>query len=146
MSGTGRALERSAARAVLAAAVLCSLALAARAEVRVESDAAGIRVTATNASLGEVLAALKARFPLRYGAIAVEREINGSIEGTLHRVVVRLLDGFDFVVSRSPEGVEIVRVAPRGTASFTPPARPGATEWKIPAAQAAAPAAAPPPR
>ena len=51
-------------------------------------------------------------------------------------MVVRLLDGFDFVVSRSPDGVEIMRVAPRGTASFTPQARPGATEWKIPSAQA----------
>jgi hypothetical protein len=130
----------------LALALLCALALPAHSEVRLESDASGIRLTATNAPLSEVLAALKAKFPLRYGAVAVEREINGTIEGTLHRVVVRLLDGFDFVVSRSPEGVEIVKLAPRGTASFTPPARRGVTEWKIPAAQAAAPAAAQPPR
>ncbi len=144
MSRTGRASQRPGARTLLALALACALGPPARAEMRVESDAAGIRLTATNAPLGEVLAALKAKFPLRYGAIAVEREINGTIEGTLHRVVVRLLDGFDFVVSRSPEGVEIVKLAPRGTASFTPPARRGATEWTIPAAQAAAPAVAAP--
>jgi hypothetical protein len=147
MSRRARAGKRLARRAALALALLCAPALPAHAEVRLESDETGIRLTATNAPLSEVLAALKAKFPLRYGAIAVEREINGTIEGTLHRVVVRLLDGFDFVVSRSPEGVEIMRVAPRGTASFTPPARPGATEWTIPAAQAAAArAAAQPPR
>jgi hypothetical protein len=147
MSRTGRRPERLAACAALALALLCALVPPARAEVLVQSDETGIRLTATNAPLGEVLAALKAKFPLRYGAIAVEREINGTIEGSLHRVVVRLLDGFDFVVSRSPEGVEIVKLAPRGTASFTPQVRPGVTEWKIPAAQAAAaPAAAQPPR
>ena len=147
MSRRGRASRRLAARAAPALALLCALALPARAEVQVESDEAGVRVTASNAPLGEVLAALKAKLPLRYGAIGVEREINGTISGTLHRVVVRLLDGFDFVVSRSPDGVEIMRVAPRGTANFSPQARPGASEWRIPSAQAsAAPAAVPPPR
>jgi hypothetical protein len=147
MSRRARAGQKLATRAAIALALLCALAPAARAEVRLESDAAGIRVTAINAPLGEVLAALKAKFPLRYTAIAVDREVNGTFEGTLHRVVVRLLDGFDSVVSRSPEGVEIVKVAPRGTANFMPQARPGATEWKIPAAQAAAGrAAAQPPR
>jgi len=142
MSRAGRTSGRLVTRAALALALLSAPAPPARADVLVESDETG-RLTATNAPLGEVLAALRAKFPLRYGAIAVEREINGTIEATtLHRVVVRLLDGFDFVVSRSPEGVEIVRVAPRGTANFTPPARPGATEWKIPAAQAAADRAA----
>jgi hypothetical protein len=147
----GDSASRWLARAPLALALLCALSMPAPAEVRVESDEAGIRVIASNAPLGEVLAALKAKFPLRYGTIAVDRDVTGTIEGTLHRVVVRLLDGFDFVVSRSPEGVEIMKVAPRGTASFTPPARRGATEWKIPSAQAAAaqadaPAAAPPAR
>jgi hypothetical protein len=132
------------ARAGLALAPVGALAPPVRAELRVESDAAGIRVTATNAPLGEVLAALKAKFPLRYGDIAVDRDVTGTIEGTLHRVVVRLLDGFDFVVSRSGDGVEIVKVAPCGTASFTPPARRGATERTIPAEQAAARAAAGP--
>src|SRR5437868_745806 len=103
----GEPAAELAARALMVLALLCALAPPARAEVRLESGEAGIRLTATNAPLAEVLAALKEKFPLRYGAIAVEREINGTIEGPLHRVVARLLDGFDFVVSRSPEGVEI---------------------------------------
>jgi hypothetical protein len=128
---------RAAARAVLAAVVLCALAPPAQAEVRIEGDETNLTITVDQASLGEVLGTLKARFRLRHGSLGVERPITGTYSGTLHRVVVRLLDGFDFVVSRSPDGVEIMTVAPRGAASFTPQARRGVTEWRIPSAQAA---------
>jgi hypothetical protein len=131
------------ARALFALAWLCALALPARAEVRITGDETNLTVTAEQASLGEVLAALKAKFRLRYGAIGLERQVTGSYSGSLHRVVVRLLDGFDSVVSRSADGVEIVTVAPRGTASFTPQARRGVTEWRIPSAQAATQAVPP---
>ena len=125
-------------RAVVALALMGAAVNAARAEVRIEGDEANLRITADKATLGEVLAALKAKFPVRYGAINVDRQINGTISGSLHRVVVRLLDGFDSVVSRTANGVEIIQLAPRGMANAVPQARPGATLWQTPPPQAMA--------
>ena len=81
-------------------------------------------MTADKAPLGEVLAALKSKFRLRYDeSLRVDREVTGTLNGTLHRVVVRLLDGYDFVVKRSAaDGVEIIRVAEPGRAHTASPA------------------------
>ena len=108
-------------------------ATVARADVLVEGDEAAVRIVARQASVAEVFAALQSKFRFRYNlAVSPERQINGTIAGPLHRVVARLLDGYDFVVKRAPDGVEVVRVAPRGTASWTPQARPGVTVWQTP--------------
>jgi hypothetical protein len=98
------------------------------------------RLVARQATVGEVFAALKSNFRFRY-SLAVEPEllVNGTISGPLHRVVARLLDGYDFVVKRAPDGVEVVRVSPRGTADWKPSARPGVTVWQVPSAQAMVP-------
>lgn len=121
-----------------ALALLC--AGACRAEVRIEGDEASLRVVTNQATLAEVLSALKAKFRLHYGmAIDSSRQINGTVSGSLHRVVAQLLNGHDFVMRRGTDGVEIVQLAPRGTANYAPQARPGATVWQTPAAQAMAP-------
>ena len=86
----------------------------------------------------------KSKFRFRYSlAVSPERQVSGTISGPLHRVVARLLDGYDYVVKRAPDGVEVVRVAPRGTASWTPGVRPGVTVWQTPSAQAMRPAPSP---
>ena len=134
--GRGRARVRLAACVALA----CGAATA-RADVLVDGDEAAIRIVARQASVAEVFAALQSKFRFRYRlAVSPERRINGTITGPLHGVVARLLDGYDFVVKRAPDGVEVVRVAPRGTASWTPQARPGVTVWQTPSAQAMRPA------
>ena len=84
----------------------------------------------TRRRYGDVLAALKAKFRLRYRAIDSDRQVSGTISGTLHRVVVRLLDGHDFVVQRSADGVEIIQIAPRGGATALRVGRPIAPVWR----------------
>ena len=126
--------------AVSGALVLACGAATARADVLVEGDEAAVRIVARQASVAEVFAALQSRFRFRYRlAVNPERPVNGTITGPLHGVAARLLDGYDFVVKRAPDGVEVVRVAPRGTASWTPQARPGVTVWQTPSAQAMRP-------
>lgn len=125
-------------RSVLAAALMCAATVSARAEVRVEGDEARVRVVADKEPLADVLAALKAKFRLSFAAVTVERQVTGTYSGTLHQVVVRLLDGFDFVVGRSGEGVEIIQVAPRGMANATRQGSPGVTRWDVPNPQAMA--------
>ena len=125
------------ARALVALALVLMVSTA-RAQVRIEGEEARVRLTADKAPLADVLAALKAKFRLSYASVTVERQITGTYSGTLHQVVVRLLDGFDFVVGRSGEGVEIVQVAPRGMATATRQGNPGVTRWDVPNPQAMA--------
>ena len=127
--------------AYLALVLACGGAATACADVLVEGDEAAVRIVARQASVAEVFAALQSKLRFRYRlAVSPERQVNGTITGPLHSVVARLLDGYDFVVKRAPDGVEVVRVAPRGTASWAPTARPGVTLWQTPSAQAMRPA------
>jgi hypothetical protein len=130
-----------AARRWTACAALSGLLCAtAHADVQVEGEEAAVRIVARQASVAEVFAALKAKFRFRYNlAVGPQRQVSATLSGPLHQVVARLLDGYDFVVKRAPDGVEVVRVAPRGTATWTPQARPGVTPWQVPAAQAMRP-------
>lgn len=116
--------------AVVALVLLCAFADASRAELRIDGDEAALRVIADQAPIGDVLAALKAKFRLRYRTVDSDRQVTGTISGTLHRVVVRLLDGHDFVVQRSAEGVEILQVAPRGGVRALRSGRSVAPVWR----------------
>lgn len=116
--------------AAIAFGLLSAFPGTARAELRIEGDETALRVVADDAPVTDVLAALKAKFRLRYRAIESDRHVSGTISGTLHRVVVRLLDGHDFVVQRSPDGVEIVQIAPRGGATALRVGRPIAPVWR----------------
>lgn len=126
-------------RAVLALGLMCVLAGPSRAELRIEGDETAVRIVADHAPVTEVLAALKDKFRLRYRPITVDKHVSGTISGTLHRVVVRLLDGHDFVVQRSAEGVEIIQIAARGEAKALRLGRPIAPVWRTSLKQASGP-------
>src|SRR3954469_22183043 len=88
---------------VLVAAVLLAGSLHAQsvcADVRVTGAPEAIRLEAHDAPGREVLAALNASFGLRYrGDAGVDRRISGTYQGSLARVVRRLLDGYDFIMA-----------------------------------------------
>jgi hypothetical protein len=68
-----------------------------------------LRVEARNTSVQEVLAALGTKFGLRYRNITMlDRRINGTYEGSLHRVVTRLLDGTSYVMSIGDGYIEVI--------------------------------------
>ena len=115
---------------VIALGLLCARPDASRAELRIEGDETALRVIADQAPVSEILEALRAKFRLRYRAVDSDRHVTGTISGTLHRVVVRLLDGHDFVVQRSAQGVEILQLAPRGGATGQRLGRPIAPVWR----------------
>jgi hypothetical protein len=87
---------------VLSAAVFLAGSLHAqsvRADVRVTGPPEAIRLEAHDAPVQEILAALNASFGLRYRGVAgLDRRISGTYQGSLPRVVRRLLDGYDFIV------------------------------------------------
>jgi hypothetical protein len=71
-----------------------------------------VMVEAHDSSVQEVLAALGAKFGLRYRNItALDRRIDGTYGGSLHRVVTRLLDGSSYVMSTGGGHIEVILVS-----------------------------------
>jgi len=95
---------------------------AARAEVRIAGGTEIVHVDARDASLEEVLSALRTRFGLQYrGPPLTDRRITGAYEGTLRQVVRRLLEGYDFVLKTQSDTLEVVVVGgAAGEARATP--------------------------
>jgi hypothetical protein len=110
---------------LLPAAVLPKSAFA---EVRVSGTGQAVRLETHDATVGEALSALGATLGLRYSAtsLALNRRVSGVYVGTLGHVVSRLLEGNNFVLKTSPQGLEVVAILDSGaTALQSPNAVPG---------------------
>jgi hypothetical protein len=118
-------LRRSRRAAVLLLALgVCGAAGAARAGVVVEGTPASVRVTADQAAISEVLSAVAANFNAKYrSAIPLDAPAGPSYAGSLPQVIARLLDGYNYMVKRDAESIEIVVFGRRGEVTIPPPAR-----------------------
>jgi hypothetical protein len=108
--------------ATLAVALLVCLSAAARAQIRVEGRADAVRMEVVDATLGDVLGALQARFGLRYrsnGALDAVR--TAKLHAPLRRVVARLLEGYDFVITVTPAGIDVLILQQSAVASVVIP-------------------------
>src|SRR5947199_5404579 len=78
-----------------------------------------VRVEATNATVGELLSGLRAKFGLSYrSGKSLDETIDGTYAGSLTSVVRRLLANYDYVLSRRSDGekdVLVVVVWEKGT-------------------------------
>ncbi len=71
-----------------------------------KSDA--VTLTAEDAPIGEVLAALSSKFGLIYTPTpGLNHTVGGSYSGPLQDVLTRVLDGCDYVVSYSSDQIEL---------------------------------------
>jgi hypothetical protein len=94
----------------------------AHAEVRVTEQANSIRLETQNAALSDVLTALGATYTLPKGGMTeAERPFNGTYTGTARELIFRVLDGYDFIVSRSNGKFDVVIY---GVSGKTPNAAP----------------------
>lgn len=112
--------------AVLATALLMTAQLSVaptRAEVIVEGSGDALRVQARDSSVADVLAALNASFGLRYPPTAnLDRPVSHTFSGSLQQVIARLLEQYDYVLTRSPAGeVEIIWIKQRGNSGVGAP-------------------------
>jgi hypothetical protein len=81
-------------------------AVAAKVEIKGPADA--MQLSAEDAPLSEVLAAMAARFNLTYEpAPELDRQVDGTYSGTVQQVLVRILDGYDYVTNFSSNGIEL---------------------------------------
>jgi hypothetical protein len=105
-SGSRFSLPRT---GLLALALLACHSLPAPAQVKVEGPADAVRIEATNAPLRDVLGALQARFGLRYRSNdTLDAGRTANLRAPLRRVLARLLEGYDFVITVTPAGIDVL--------------------------------------
>jgi hypothetical protein len=104
MIGQSRALVTA-----IASAMLLFSAGAALAQVQVDGKPDAVHVEARDVPLQEVLAALHDRFGLQYRSDdTLETRKTGVFDGPLQRVTARILDGYDFAMKITPEGIDVL--------------------------------------
>ena len=98
-------------------AALCALIAAstpARAEFQIEGGPENVRLEASQASMEEVFSALSAVYGIEITAAAVpDQTVTGIYAGALPRVISQLLGRYDFVLSVSPEKIDIAFLGAR---------------------------------
>lgn len=105
----------------LVAALSIAVAPHALAEVSAQGSPEAAHVEVKNASLEEVLRALHDAYGLAYRSdVALDARINGTYEGPLSQVIARLLDGMNYVSTRSGNNFRIVIVAGAGSQPIPP--------------------------
>jgi hypothetical protein len=119
-------LRRLLALAITAGALLAGPGNAAQAQVSVEGRPDAVHIEAREATLREVFDALQTKFGLRYRTDdALETPKTGIFDGSLPRVTARILDGYDFAMKVTPQGIEVLvlrqnQVDGKTVASATP--------------------------
>ena len=102
-------LRRLLAFAIVSGTLLAVSGNAARAQVRVDGSSDAVHVEARDVPLQDVLAALHAKFNLYYRTDdALETRKTGIFDGPLQRVLARILDGYDFAMKVTPQGIEVL--------------------------------------
>jgi hypothetical protein len=77
--------------------------------VQVEGKPETVHLEVNDASLKEVLAALRDRYHLSYrsdDALAVRK--TGVFDGPLLRVAARVLEGYDYAMTITPQGIDVL--------------------------------------
>jgi len=107
----------------LATALTCGLATIACAEVHVEGNPVAVRVTTSQDAIADVLSAFAATFNVQYRtAIPLDAAASKSYSGSFGQVISRLLDGYNYVIKKDQETIEIVVFGRRGEVAI--PAQP----------------------
>ena len=96
----------------------------AQAETRIDGTVDSVRIEMDHASVQEVLTALGTAYDLRFRSTApLDRNITGSLQGSLPRVIGRLLEHYDYVVKSGNGTIEVLVLA-RQPAQQAQPAAP----------------------
>src|SRR5580704_15042215 len=129
------ALRRSfVAAALVAGSAAPSTAMAA---AQVSGSPQNVSVDAQNSSLKDILSALGKQFNIHYQSTAnLDKQLSGTYEGTLRRVVARLLEGYNFIITSNQDMIEVTVL---GTQSLQTGGAPSPITGSNAAAQSAQP-------
>jgi hypothetical protein len=93
----------------IAAGALAASGNAAHAQVRVDGQPDAVHIEARDVPLREVFDALQAKFNLRYRTNdLLDTRMTGTFSGPLQRVAARILDGYDFAMKITPQGIDVL--------------------------------------
>lgn len=102
-------LRRLLGTALTSGVLLAAGGNAALSQVQVGGQADAVHIEARDATLREVLDALQANFNLGYRSNDVlDTRMTGTFDGPLRRVAARILDGYDFAMKITPQGIDIL--------------------------------------
>jgi hypothetical protein len=122
-------------RAAFACACLVLVPATARAEFQIEGGVTDVRLEATQAPMEEVFSALSAVYGVEITATSVpDQTVTGIYSGPLQRVISQLLGRYDFVLSVSPEKIDIAFLGVRAGGAQLKVAQGG--RFRVPAAGA----------
>ena len=117
-SSVGSCAKLALTRAAAIGVVLGALVQPTSAAIEVRGQADALQLRAENASIIEVLKALAVTFKLNYKvAPNSNRVISGLYAGSLHQVLSRILDGNDYIVNVSGNGIEVIVLGASGAAA-----------------------------
>lgn len=111
-----------------------------RAEMQVRGSPEAVRIDVRDAPVEEVLAALSRTFGMHYQlSTKLDKRLSGTYAGSLRRVVMRILDGYNFIL-KTDDGSIVVTVL--GTPSAAAAAVAGSSAPKVVGQLAAQPPSA----
>ena len=101
---------------VVALGIILGCCLApADAGVRIDGDVESLEITTDREPVSKVLVALSETFHLKHRtALPLDAPANTLYGGSLVQVIARLLDGYNYIVKREDQEIEIVVVGKRG--------------------------------
>jgi hypothetical protein len=104
---------------------LAAAPAAALADAQVRGSPEAVTIEARNTSVEEILKALSGTFDVHYRSSAnLQMPVTGNYEGSLHRVMKRILDGYSYFVKSGDGRIDItVLDAPRAAPSTSTPFR-----------------------
>jgi hypothetical protein len=102
-------MQRKSLIVAIASMILLAGGGTGRAQVRVDGNPEKVHVEASDVSLHEILAALHDKFNLYYRSDdRLETRKTGIFDGPLQRVVGRVLEGYDFAMKITPQGIAVL--------------------------------------
>lgn len=100
--------------AALLAGALAIAPVSVLAAARVSGDPQAVRIEAQNTSIGEILSALGHEFNVHYSSSAnLEKQLSGTYQGSLQRVLTRVLQGYNFIVRTKDGRIEVTVLGTR---------------------------------
>ena len=92
-----------------------ALSVTAMAAAQVSGNPQAVSVDAQNSSIKDILTALAKQFNIRYQSTAnLDKEVTGTYEGSLPRVVARLLEGYNFIITTNQDVIEVTVLGTQG--------------------------------
>jgi hypothetical protein len=110
--------------AAAAIVLILGVPATAAAEVRIEGNAAAVRVSTSQNTIADVLSALETSFKLRYrSAVPLTAAADPAYSGSVRQVIAHLLEGYNYLVKTEQETTEIVVLGNRGQVAIPAPAK-----------------------